>query len=167
MKSQETLFLSLLDDHVGMINKLSRMYTNSEEDQQDLVQEIIYQVWRSFSQFRGESKIGTWIYRVGLNTALLHVQKQKKRVDTVEIKDQMHVSEKGNTNLEQEQFDAFYREVKKLSKMERAVIFLFMEGQSHQEIGENLGITEANARVRLHRIKNKLKSNLKGETHGS
>ena len=79
MDSREKEFAQLIKDNQGLIIKVSRLYTNSLEDEEDLFQEIVLQLWRSYDSFKGNSKISTWMYRVALNTAITLFRKKKQK----------------------------------------------------------------------------------------
>lgn len=137
------------------------MYMDTQDDQQDLAQEIICQLWKAYASFRKESKFSTWMYRVAINTAIVYFKKDKKRVDTSSI-DQIEVGDdRKETDTLQNQVDHLYRALQKLEKIEKAIVFYHMEGYSHREIAQNMGISEVNARVRLNRAKTKLKEIIK------
>lgn len=158
---REKEFLSYLEKHSGIIHKVCRMYVDDREDQADLQQEIVYQLWRSYPKFKGQSAFSTWLYRVALNTAILYFKRSQKRIATVELSsDNQTVDVRENEDYN-DKMVLFYAAAKALSKVEKAVIFLFMEGLSHREIGDQMGWSEGNARVRLMRAKNKLKDNIK------
>jgi RNA polymerase sigma-70 factor (ECF subfamily) len=138
---------------------------DSKADQEDLQQEIIYQLWKSFPRFKGDSKFSTWMYRVALNTAITFYKKDLKRLDKqngeLDINNATFtVEEHGTKDL---QLRHFYQAIKKLNKIERALILLFIEGNSHQEIGHSLGLSEGNARVKLSRTKVKLQEIIKNQ----
>lgn len=153
-KQQE--FLSQIEENKGIIYKIARMYMDAKEDQDDLYQEICIQLWQSYSSFKGKSKFSTWMYRVALNTALVFVKRDKRRMDRYSIEDRFEQVDEQYSGKEDEQIGVLYKAVQELNTIEKALIFLFLEGQSHQQIGEHLGISEGNARVRLMRTKNKL-----------
>lgn len=161
MKTNEKEFLSLIEDHKGLIHKVSRMYMDDPEDREDLFQEIILQLWKSYGSFKGESKVSTWMYRVALNTSLTFFKKDKKKPDNIRMHHEMDVKDDNETSHKETQLDYFYKAVHTLNPVEKALIFLFLEGQSHKEIGSNLGITEVNARVKLNRTKDKLQEIIK------
>jgi RNA polymerase sigma-70 factor, ECF subfamily len=158
----EQKFLSLIEEHKGILYKISRMYTDDEESRKDLFQELLYQLWRSFPSFKKESKFSTWMYRVALNTAITALKKEKKKLKYGRIEQALTVS--SDTN-ESSRITWFYETIQQFSKIEKAVIFLYLENFSHKEIGIQLGISEGNARVRLNRVKNKLKDILKNTKH--
>lgn len=133
------------------------------EDQKDLEQEIIFQLWKSFERFEGKSKFSTWMYRVAINTAITFLKKAKKRVDNVDFETRIEPKIDDSNEVESSRLDHFYRAVKKLNKVEKALVLLFIEGHSHKEIGSNLGLSEGNARVKLNRTKSKLQKIIKAQ----
>lgn len=133
------------------------MYMDDPEDQQDLAQEIICQLWKAYGSFRGDSKFSTWMYRVAINTAIVYFKKDKKRIDTSSLDTTDIKEETGESARQQTQATHLYRALQKLEKIEKAIVFYHMEGYSHREIAVNLGLSEINARVRLNRAKQKLK----------
>ena len=96
------------------------------------------------------------MYRVSLNTALTYFKQEKKKSEKYTFLENIDRVEEQDSGEKETQLELFYRAVHELNKVEKALIFLFLEGQSHKEIGQNLGITEGNARVKLNRIKEKL-----------
>ena len=161
MKAKQTEFLNLIDQHKGILHKVSRMYMDNAEDQNDLVQEIVLQLWKSFERFEGNSQFSTWMYRVSLNTALTFFKKEKKKTDRHTFLENIDQVDELDSAEKETQLELFYKAVHELNKVEKALIFLFLEGQSHKEIGQNLGITEGNARVKLNRTKEKLQNIIK------
>ncbi len=161
MEIKEKEFLALMSTHKGILHKVGRMYMDTAEDQEDLHQEIIIQLWKSYGNFKGESEFSSWMYRVAVNTAITYFKKEKRRSDTFayEIVKEP-VSEPYDTKKE-EQLALFYKAVQQLTAVEKAIILYFMEGLSHKEIGSQLGITEVNARVKLNRTKEKLQDIIK------
>ncbi len=133
----------------------------TSEDQEDLFQEIILQLWKSYDSFQGNSLYSSWMYRVALNTALTFFKKEKRKPDNQKIHQEMDWQEDSSSSEKETQLDYFYQAVQQLNQIEKALIFLFLEGQSHKEIADNLGITEGNARVKLNRTKEKLQTLIK------
>lgn len=139
---------------------------DNPDDQQDLFQEIIYQIWKAYDSFKGESQFSTWMYRVAINTAIVFLKKEKRKIDRSEITSD-HCSEPDDdAERKEKQLDHFYRAVHQLDKIDKAIIFYQLEGYSHREIGNNLGISEGNARVKLNRAKEKLKEIIKQQGYG-
>jgi RNA polymerase sigma factor (sigma-70 family) len=142
------------------------MYMNNHDDQQDLFQEIVCQLWKSYESFRNESQFSTWMYRVAVNTAIVFLKKEKRKVDKYEIASENIRDDEGDSHIKESQIDHFYKAVQKLGKIDKAIIFYQLEGFSHKEIGDNLGISEGNARVKLNRAKEKLKEIIKNQGYG-
>lgn len=156
---KEKQFLMLLEKHKGILYKISRMYEDNEEDQEELRQEIVYHLWKSYGDFEGRSSFSTWMYRVALNTALTQFKKESKRSQIeVSLNEEAFQLKSDYSNAEEKenQLAHFYKAVQELNKVEKALIFLYLEGLSHRDIASSLGITEGNTRVKLNRIKDKL-----------
>ncbi len=166
MKEKEQEFLTRIESHKGILYKVSKMYMDNHDDQQDLFQEIVCQLWKSYDTFRNESQFSTWMYRVAVNTAIVFLRKEKRKVDKYEIASENIKDDEGDSHIKESQLDHFYKAVQKLEKIDKAIIFYQLEGFSHKEIGENLGISEGNARVKLNRAKEKLKEIIKNQGYG-
>ena len=160
---KEQIFSKLIKDNQGLIIKVSRLYTNSIEDEEDLFQEIVLQLWRSYDSFKGQSKISTWMYRVALNTAITLFRKKRKSPKTDELKDFHHSDFVEQDDEKQQQISLLYRVIKLLPKVERAIVMMYLDDQPYREIAETLGISEVNARVKMNRLKKTLKELM--ETH--
>lgn len=155
-----------MDEHKGILFKVSKMYMDDPEDQQDLFQEIILQLWKAYDSFKGESQFSTWMYRVAINTAIVYFKKEKRKpVQQVFITENIP-EPPSNTDEQESQINHFYRAVQQLDKIDKAIIFYQLEGYSHREIGANLGISEVHARVKLNRAKEKLKQIIKKQGYG-
>ncbi len=166
MKEKEQEFLKRIESHKGILYKVSKMYMDNHDDQQDLFQEIVCQLWKSYDSFRNESQFSTWMYRVAVNTAIVFLKKEKRKVDKYEIASENIKDDEGDSHIKESQIDHFYKAVQKLEKIDKAIIFYQLESFSHKEIGENLGISEGNARVKLNRAKEKLKEIIKNQGYG-
>jgi RNA polymerase sigma factor (sigma-70 family) len=166
LKEKEQYFLNRIESHKGILYKVSKMYMDNHDDQQDLFQEIICQLWKSYDSFRNESQFSTWMYRVAVNTAIVFLKKEKRKVDKYEIASENIKDDEGDSHIKESQIDHFYKAVQKLEKIDKAIIFYQLEGFSHKEIGDNLGISEGNARVKLNRAKEKLKEIIKNQGYG-
>ena len=164
-------FLKLIEEHNGILVKLTRIYADTAQDRDDLRQEIILRLWESHHRFENRSKFSSWMYRVGLNTAITFLKRNQKTATEAitDVNDSALVSvEASNANPSESvsELQIFYRSVAKLNPVEKAIVFLFMEGLSHREIAERLGISEGNARVKLSRTKQKLKEIARELGHG-
>jgi RNA polymerase sigma-70 factor (ECF subfamily) len=153
----DTLFRRWLDEHAAAVWKIARAYTASAEDCQDLVQEILLQVWRSLPQFNGRSSAATWAYRVALNTALTWQRKAFRRKDLqplLEIEDPTTGGLNATEKLSrQEAVNRLYAAIRRLPKSDAALMLLFLDDLSYREMAEVLGITETNVGVKLNRAK--------------
>ena len=153
-------FIQVIKDNEGIIYKVSRVYTNNVEDQKDLYQEIVYQLWKSFSSFKDNSKVSTWLYRVALNTSIAYLNKQKRRGNQVPIDVSLLNRMDDDDHLMEERVHVLYAQIKMLNVVEKGLILLFLEGKSYDEIAEITGFTNSNVGTRLARIKVKLKSQI-------
>ena len=154
----EGRFLEVLGQHEQIINKVIRIYRIDSEDRRDLFQEIVYQLWRSYESFKGESRVSTWIYRVALNTAITSLRKSKKVPEQTELNDQVvHGQESFDTPDRGEQVQQLYSAIRSLGEVDRALVMLYLEELSYKEIAEVLGLTEDNVGVKLNRIKTRLR----------
>jgi RNA polymerase sigma factor (sigma-70 family) len=162
MDDKEARFLQLIEENKGILFKICRIYEDDPEDRNDLLQEMTLQLWIAFDGFRGESKFSSWMYRVALNTAIVFFKKRKRRPDNEQLPQNFEqIEETSPQGKKEEQLTVFYKAVQQLGKVEKALIYLYMENQPYDEIAANLGITEGNVRVRINRIKNKLKDIIK------
>ena len=154
---EEKKFISLINEHQGLIHKVCIMYENDPDVRNDLFQEIVLQLWKSFSSFRGEAKITTWMYRIALNTAISGFRKQTRNVKTEDLKElHMNISDAWAEDRE-EDIQRLHFAIRQLSEIERAMIMMALEEVPYEEIAETIGITQNNVRVRMNRIREKLK----------
>jgi len=155
-------FLRQINENKGIIHKVTKMYMDNALDQEDLFQEIVMQLWKAYPSFKGTSKFSTWMYRVALNTAIVFFKKDNRKLDKATLNEQIDVVDIDDGALDKEEkLTYLYKAVQELNQIEKAIIFLFLENQSHRQIAENLGITEVNARVKLNRTKEKLQQIIK------
>jgi RNA polymerase sigma-70 factor (ECF subfamily) len=160
-------FVKQVQEHRGMLHKVCRLYCFSEHDRQDLFQEIIIQLWKSYPKFRGESKFSTWLYRIALNTAISDLRKQRRRITPIDpdhlptqLQDMQYSKE------QEEQLQQLYAAIAQLTEVERALVMLFLEDKSYDEMEEILGINQNNLRVKMNRIKEKLRKITKETAYG-
>ena len=150
-----------------MLLKVCNIYSHTEFDREDLFQEIVIQLWKSFPKFRGESKFGTWLYRIALNTAISDLRRQKRNITSTE-------PEKLPTEIEdiqyykqrEEQLQQLHSAITQLTDIEKAIVMLYLEDKSYEEMEEVLGISQNNLRVKMNRIKEKLRKLTKAIEHG-
>jgi len=153
MKVQDK-FIREVETHHLIIRKICLIYTQTKDDYEDLFQECLYNAWKSYPNFRYDSKFSTWLYKVTLNTALYHKRKNKVsalNVD-VELSNYAQINDLKNDDLIQ-----LYQAISTLNPIEKSVVFLYLEGMSYKEITEITGFTVSNVGTRLNRIKDKLK----------
>lgn len=157
MEVEEEKFIRLINEHQGLIHKVCIMYENDPDIRNDLFQEIVLQLWKSFSSFRGEAKITTWMYRIALNTAISGFRKQTRNVKTEDLKElHMNISDAWADDRE-EDIQRLHSAIRQLSEIERAMIMMALEEVPYEEIADTIGITQNNVRVRMNRIREKLK----------
>lgn len=147
----------------GIIIKICRAYTDSQEDFEDYYQEVCLQIWRSRNQFRGDSKWSTWIYRLSLNICLTLIKKKKNNRQHVLSENQFIEQTEENNAFEDESLNQLYDAIKQLSEIDRAVILLYLEEKPNKDIAEIIGTTPNNIAVRVNRIKERLKKILDGK----
>ena len=152
---QEKQFLDLMERHKRMIYKVCYMYATDEDTLADLYQEVALNLWRAFPKFRGESKPSTWVYRVTMNTCITYLRSQKAHPQTVAIT--LSMAEvlpdvQGKENLRE-----LYALIGRLDRLERALIMLWLDEKSYEEIAEILGLSLPSVKARIHRVKAKLK----------
>ncbi|WP_026956787.1 RNA polymerase sigma factor [Algoriphagus vanfongensis] len=154
---REDEFIQLIQQNQGLIFKIATIYTRDREEQEDLCQEIVYQTWKSFEQFRNASKPSTWLYRVGMNTAITNLNRSKKQVTAVPMDGlELNLMDEVDSQKE-EQIKLMYSEIRKLGLLDRGIVFLYLEGKNHEEIAEIVGISVSNVGTRISRIKEKLR----------
>jgi RNA polymerase sigma-70 factor (ECF subfamily) len=158
--AKEIEFAELIREHQGLLFKVTSIYTDSKTDREDLFQEVVYQLWKSFDSFRKESKITTWMYRVAMNTAISQLKKRKRRPDAVPISDTI-LSNSENANEEyEERLRSLYKHIERLNVLEKGLMLLLLEGKSYKEIAEITGLSDSNVGTRISRIKEKLRTNM-------
>jgi RNA polymerase sigma-70 factor (ECF subfamily) len=147
----------------GIIIKLCRAYTNSQEDFEDYYQEVCLQIWRSKENFREESEWSTWVYRISLNVCLTLLKKKKNNGQHF-VSDSLPAEEtEDNYAFSDESLNLLYDAIRKLSEIDRAIIMLYLEEKSYKEIADIIGTNPNNIGVRVKRIKIKLKNSLDGK----
>jgi RNA polymerase sigma factor (sigma-70 family) len=160
----EKQFLDIVRNNQGIIHKVCSIYCDSEEDRNDLMQEILAQLWKSFPSFRNESKFTTWMYRVALNTAITTFKKSIRQPDRAPLSHQNFQLADENSSPELEENIRMLREaVSKLTGIEKSIILLYLENKNYEDIAEITGITQNYVRVKMNRIKKKLKSLMTSE----
>lgn len=156
-------FLNIITSNQGIIHKVCGIYCDTAVDKEDLFQEIVAQLWRSFHSFRAESKVSTWMYRVSLNTAITHFKKDKRRPDREGIdQNSLQIADLGYDDTYEENLKLLNKAISKLTGIEKSIVLLYLEDKNYEEIADIVGITQNYVRVKMNRVKAKLKK-LMGE----
>jgi RNA polymerase sigma-70 factor (ECF subfamily) len=150
-------FIGQINANHKILAKICHIYGADEEDRQDLFQEMVGELWKSYSTFSGKAKFSTWLYRVALNTALYHGRKIRKQKLTQQVMEDLYFSfksrEKERIILEIKQL---YQAINELNKIDKAIVLLYLEQRTYQEMADILGISKSNVSVKLVRAKEKL-----------
>lgn len=152
-------FLEDINRHQGIIHKICCIYLVHKADREDLFQEIVLQSWKSYPSFRRESKFQTWLYKIALNTAITHQKKTKR--DQKSLIDLSYDLESIYFAKENEELTTMFKAIQQLSKVEKAIVALYLEDFTYIEIAENIGTSPNNIAVKISRIKTKLKHIIK------
>lgn len=147
-----SVFIQIISENEGIINKVVSFYASKQYSPEDLYQEIVLNLWRSYPDFRGDSKVSTWIYRIALNTCITYYRKKSKTPKTIELYVEIPDIVKNDDIRE------LYRLISMLSKIDKALILLWLEDKSYKEIAEITGLSTTNVGTKLSRIKEQLKS---------
>ena len=153
-------FIKVIKENKGLIFKVSALYTNSLQDREDLRQEIVFQLWKSFDTFNERSKLSTWLYRVAMNTAIYNLKSAKRQLNTISIDTEAERYADVVDKSEEERVRLLYESIQTLNLLERGIILLYLEEKNHQEIAEIIGISTSNVGTKILRIKEKLKSQI-------
>lgn len=157
MDEKEKIFLSLLDSNKGILHKVANTYCVENADREDLLQEIILQIWRSIDTFQDRSKWSTWIYRVALNTAISSYRSNKTRKEkTIGLTPIIEIPVVEEPRLEDKDFHLLRRLVRELKEIDRALMLLYLDGLSSREIAEVLNTSQTNVTTKISRLKKRL-----------
>lgn len=168
MNISEEKFAEIIEENQSRLRHLCKVYTNRVQDEKDLFQEIIIEIWRSMPSFKGDANITTWMYRIGVNTAISFIRKKETRQNY--YSSYKKERERGGEATEyyepdygkvDEQTQMLYKAIDKLNVSEKAIITMYLDDFSYKEIGFVTDMTENYVGVKLNRIKKKL-SNLIG-----
>lgn len=157
MKQTEKEFAALVKEHKSTIYSICYIFSKDKDEIDDLFQETLIHLWQGFEKFRNESKIETWIYRVTMNTCISMDRKEKRRGEHIAL--DVNIDLFDETDKDMHQVQMLYKRIQKLGLFDRAIIMLWLENLSYDEIGEIVGISAKNVSVRLVRIREQLKKN--------
>ena len=157
----EKEFLEQVAKHQNIIHKVCNMFCQDEDEKRDLFQEITIKLWLGHKTFAGQAALTTWMYRVALNTAITIKRKKKKIHETQSLHPNIPAYEDEEGGVSQFEIDALYGAINQLGSVDRAIILLYLEEKSYEEIADIMGITRTHVGVKITRIKKKLEKNLK------
>lgn len=158
MKEQ---FISAIQNNSGLIYKICRIYCDTKEDQDDLFQDIVLQLWRSYPSYKGLSKFSTWMYQIALNTAITRLKRKSKQGTATELNSEALNIPAYNGTENNERRQMLDMAIQKLSDVEKAIVILYIDEYSYKEMAEIIGISESNIGFKLNHIKSKLKGIIK------
>ncbi len=148
----EKEFIEMVQQHERIIYKVASFYVEKNVSLNDLYQEVVINLWKSYAAFHGNSKLSTWVYRIALNTCISFFRREKKKPVHVEVSLDIP-AEQGNG----EDIEELYVLINRLGKLERALVLLYLDEKSYQEIADITGLTVSNVATKLSRIKDKLR----------
>lgn len=166
-QQQADRFLTVITEHKGLIYKVAHLYCYHDEDRKDLIQEIIFQLWRSFGSYNEQYKLSTWLYKISLNVAISYYRKDKSRGPaalplTDDIINLLPGAEQDGT---EQNIRLLQRFVNELPPLDRALMILYLEEKTHREMAEILGLTTTNIATKISRVKEKLKQKFSTINH--
>jgi RNA polymerase sigma factor (sigma-70 family) len=153
-------FIEAIQENQQIIFKVCNIYMDNRADREDLFQEILLNAWKGFGNFKGESKFSTWLYRVALNTSITYFKKDKKQQQVLAFVSN-RVAYPDSSEIQSERLEAMNKAIAELSGIDKALVMLYLEDYSYQQIGEVVGITANNVAVKMSRIKFFLRENSK------
>ena len=161
--TQREIFEEWLQAHRALLFKVIRAYAVHQDDQDDLFQDVCLQVYRSIPNFKGNSAVTTWLYRIALNTAIKWSTKERKHVHGHQELD--HAAHLLSSNENDDRLKWLYKQIRSFNEVDRSLTLLLLEGYSYKEMAEILGISESNLGVKVHRIKKQLTEKSKSYEH--
>jgi RNA polymerase sigma-70 factor (ECF subfamily) len=156
--AQEQKFLALIEEHKKILYKVCYSYCRQAEDRNDLAQEMVIQLWRSFEKYNDQFKFSTWMYRVALNVAISFYRREKTRSRHISPFDDdlLNVIDDSGSPESSEDLELLHRFIQRLDELNKALVLLYLDGNSYKAISDVLGITETNVATKINRIKKKL-----------
>ena len=152
-------FLALIGENKRIIFKICNSYCPNKDERDDLAQEIVYNLWKSYQSYNSNLKFSTWMYRIALNVAISFYRKEKKSAPLVSLPEHLIVLEE-NTNTETDNnLNLLPKFINELREIDKSIMLLYLDDKSYKEIAEITGISESNVATKISRIKDRLKSN--------
>jgi RNA polymerase sigma factor (sigma-70 family) len=165
-EEREARFEKLIEEHKKILYKICHSYCREPDARDDLAQEILFHLWRSFGGFDGRVKFSTWMYRVGLNVAISFYRRERVRLHHVTAGDQRLLESVPEAEGPDEDVRTLYQWIEKMDPLNKALMILYLDGHSYGEISEVLGISETNVATKLNRLKQTLRDEARTK-HGT
>lgn len=153
-------FVEIFEANIGIIYKISKAYTRTAADRDDLINDIALELWKAFPRFKGHAKISTWIYRIALNTSMNYKRRQKNEISLFSDLKQIDNISTLIDNEDNSNIDLLYSCIEDLDEINKAIIILYLDNNSHDEISEITGISKTNVGTRISRIKEQLRKSV-------
>jgi RNA polymerase sigma-70 factor (ECF subfamily) len=170
-QSNQERFVALLEQHRKILFKIASSYARQAADREDLVQEMVFQMWRSFDRYHEDQPFPTWMYRVALNVAISFYRRETRRKRVVVTGDEsiLELAAAPEAHALLEDFAVLKQLIEGLGDFDRALVILYLDGNPQRTMAEILGISESNVGTRLSRIKQKLRDDYerKERQHGT
>jgi len=165
MRTGKEEFLDMLEKYQGILHKVNMVYFRNPSDREENFQEMVYQLWNSFPSLKNKESIGSWIYKVAINTSITKLKKDSRFVYNENVPDT--VDEDAETGMERsEKSKLLLNAISELNETDKAVMLLYLDGKSYEEISEITGISKSNVGVKINRAKKTLKEKLKFLSNG-
>lgn len=166
-REREERFQNLIEEHKKILYKVCHSYCRNPADRDDLAQEILVQLWRSFARFDGRVRFSTWMYRIALNVAISFHRTESVRTRHIVLGDE-HLLQAADENFTQpEEVQTMYRWIAELDPLNKALVLLYLDGNSYREIADVLGISETNVATKISRLKETLRQEAGANKHGT
>ena len=162
MPEHQERFQTLIEEHKKILYKVCNAYCRNQDDRDDLTQEIILQLWRSFGTFDGRCRFSTWMYRIALNIAISFYRRESARTRHVLEGEEHLLNIIDETESQPEEILLLYQFIEGLNLLDKALVLLYLDGNSYQEIADVLGISETNVATKLSRLKKTMKQEFCG-----
>lgn len=156
MKTEKEIeFTRIVQENKGTIYTVCYMFSKDTDEVNDMFQDTLINLWKGYDSFRNDSKVSTWIYRVAMNTCISADRKKKSRKDTIPLTMDVNLYEDNDTDSRQVQM--LHARINRLGMIDRAIVLMWLEDMTYDEIAAVIGITPQNVGVKIHRIKEQLK----------
>lgn len=158
-QAQQQLFRQIIEQHKGILFKVARTYCPYEEDRQDLIQEMMVQIWQSINKYNDRYKLSTWLYRISLNVAISFYRKSSTRAKKqAELTEQMAEMLTEQTSEKEQHLNLLEQFISELKEIDKALMILYLDDKNHTEIAAIMGISVSNVGTKISRIKDKLRA---------